>query len=127
MVQLKGFTPDLGYHSLFDYAVKSLGYSEDQAYRRIQAMRAIKEIPELAAKLNSGAISLTNLSMAQNVLKKNQKISATAFSKEQKLELFCHLENKSTREAEKILAQTMPESFVATKDRIHTNQSQRPS
>jgi hypothetical protein len=34
---------DLGYPSLFEYAVKELKYSEGQACRRIQAMRLIDE------------------------------------------------------------------------------------
>jgi hypothetical protein len=41
--------------SLFDYAVKELGYSEDQAHRRIQAMRLMKTLPEVKEKLSSGS------------------------------------------------------------------------
>lgn len=46
----------LGFKSLFDYAVKKLGYSADQAARRISAMRLLKEIPELEEKIESGAL-----------------------------------------------------------------------
>ena len=64
----------LGFKSLFDFAVRQLGYSEDQAYRRISAMRLLKEIPELEAKIESGEISLTHISLAHSLFKqeKNQ-------------------------------------------------------
>lgn len=55
----------LKYRSLFDYAVKRLKYSEAQAQRRISAMRLLKELPEFASKVESGSLSLTNLSQAQ--------------------------------------------------------------
>lgn len=35
----------LGYKSLFDFAVRHLGYPEDQAYRRISAMKLLRELP----------------------------------------------------------------------------------
>src|SRR5471032_2901649 len=48
---------DLKYGSLFDYAVKELRYSEAAAGRRIQAMRLVREIPEVESKITSGARS----------------------------------------------------------------------
>lgn len=56
----------LRYGSLYEYATKELGYSEDQAYRRIQAMRMLKELPEIEEKVNDGSLSLTHLGMAQS-------------------------------------------------------------
>jgi len=52
---------DLGYGSLFEYAVKELQYSEGQAGRRLQAMRMIKEIPEVERKIASGELNLSNV------------------------------------------------------------------
>ncbi|PWU15627.1 MAG: hypothetical protein C5B49_11520 [Bdellovibrio sp.] len=54
----------LGYKSLFDYAVKHLQYSEDQAARRISAMKLLKELPEIEEKIELGSLTLANLSMA---------------------------------------------------------------
>src|SRR6185369_13706857 len=59
--------------SLFEYATQELGYSEDQAYRRIQAMRLLKELPEIEEKINLGALNLTHLGMAQSLFKREQK------------------------------------------------------
>ncbi len=47
---------DLGYGSLFEFAVKELKYSEGQAGRRIQAIRLIKEIPAVEQKIASGGL-----------------------------------------------------------------------
>jgi len=93
---------DLGYRSLFDYAVKELGYSEGQAARRIQALRLMNEIPQVKAKIESGALSLTNISQAQSLFRESKK-AAIPMNSKQKLEVLAKLENKSTREAEKVL------------------------
>ena len=106
--------------SLFDYAVKKLGYSEDQAARRISAMRLLRDLPELEEKINFGALSLTHLGLAQTLFHKEQKLGAKPFSKNEKLDLLNRLEGKSTREAEKIVVSmsSQPEAF--RKDSVRT-------
>ncbi len=47
-----------GYPSLFAMLTQELGYSESAAGRRIQAMRLIKEIPQVEAKIEKGTLSL---------------------------------------------------------------------
>src|SRR4051812_2527143 len=54
-------------HSLFEYAVKFLKYSNDQADRRIKAMRLLRDIPQIEEKISSGALTLTNLALAQKL------------------------------------------------------------
>jgi hypothetical protein len=51
---------ELGHPSLFAYAIGELGYSEAAASRRIEAMRAIREVAELEIKIESGELSLVN-------------------------------------------------------------------
>ena len=41
-----------GYASLFDYAVRGLGYSKGAAFRRIKAMRLCRDEPETLEKIN---------------------------------------------------------------------------
>src|SRR6202042_2570874 len=53
--------------SLFDYAVKFLKYSSDQADRRIKAMRLLRDLPEVEEKINSGALNLTNMALVQTL------------------------------------------------------------
>ncbi len=87
----------MGYSSLFEYAVKALGYSESCAYRRISAVKMARVLPEIKEKLNSGELNLTNLSMAQSFFSR-EKIDVP----EQKSVLE-KIENCSKRETEKIL------------------------
>jgi hypothetical protein len=93
----------LGFRSLFDYCVRKLAYSEDQAYRRIAAMRLLKELPQIEEKLNSGAVSLTNVSVAQKLFRHEKREGKRDFTAQQKLEVLEKLENKSAREAEKVV------------------------
>jgi hypothetical protein len=98
----------LKFRSLFDYVVKKLGYSEDQAVRRISAMRMLKSFsPEICerieSKINDGALCLTHLNMAQNLFNKEEAFLSQKISSEQKMEVLDKLENTSTREAEKIV------------------------
>lgn len=48
-----------GYASLWDFVTKYLGYSEGEAYRRIQSMRLLREEPQAKQDLEEGRISLT--------------------------------------------------------------------
>ena len=82
-------------------STRELSYSEDQAYRRIQAMRLLKELPEIEEKINDGSLSLTHLGMAQSLFKREEK-SQKNFSKKEKIEILEKLKNTSKREAEKI-------------------------
>lgn len=93
----------LKFPSLFEYSVKKLGYSEDQAYRRISAMRLLRELPELEKKINSGQLQLSHLGMANSFFNKEKNLGQKEFSKEDKLEILSKIENKSARDAEKII------------------------
>jgi hypothetical protein len=92
---------DLKQASLFDYCINVLKYSNAQADRRIKAMRAIKELPQIEEKISSGALSLTNVAKAQEFFR--QEAKTTVLGSKEKLAVFENLENKSTREAERIL------------------------
>jgi len=92
----------LGYPSLFAYAVEKLGYAADQAYRRIAAMKLMNELPEVEEKIASGALNLTSVSSARTAFRKKE------CSREEKIEILESLEKKTTREAEKILADFAP-------------------
>ena len=110
----------LKYPSLFEYIVKELGYSEDQAFRRISAMRLLKEIPEIEEKINSGTLSLTNLGLAHSFFNKEKQFSQKEFNKEDKIEFLKKLENQSKRDAEKIVISlsSNPIQFRPERERV---------
>lgn len=105
---------DLGYPSLFEYAVKELQYSEGQAGRRIQAMRLVKEIPQLEKSIASGELSLTNISQAQSLFRSMAKENpSNALPIREKISIINSLKNKSSREGQKELVKLQPNLFKA--------------
>ena len=93
----------LQYKSIFDYAVKELSYSEDQAYRRISAMRLLGELPQIEKKINSGSLTLSNLGVAASAIRVQSKVDGKKLDPERKLEVLALVENKSKRHAEETL------------------------
>ena len=100
----------LKYESLFNYCVQHLKYSESSAQRRIQAMRALRDLPEIEEKIETGVLSLSNLATAQSLFYQEKKLG-NHYSKDKKLEILERLENKSRREAERTLAQIVPQQM----------------
>jgi hypothetical protein len=98
---------DLKYPSLFAYAVGELKYSEDQAARRISAMRLLRDVPEIEEKIESGALTLSNLNLAQTLFKR-EKQEGNPVTKEAKMDVLLNLENKSAREARAFVAEINP-------------------
>jgi len=60
---------DLGYSSLYDYCLKELRYSPQQAWRRINAMRLMKKLPELINSIDDGTLTLSSINLASNLFK----------------------------------------------------------
>ncbi|HVK60571.1 MAG TPA: HNH endonuclease signature motif containing protein, partial [Bdellovibrionales bacterium] len=94
--------------SLFEYATKVLGYSEHEANNRISAMRLMKEIPQIEEKIESGALTLSNLVNARTMFNKEKQASIHR-TIEQKVEVLEKLERCSKLKAEKVL---QAESFL---------------
>lgn len=99
-----------GHSSLFAYVVKELGYSESAAYRRVNAVKMIKEIPGLADQVKSGALNLNTLADAASAFRRNEKQERKKLSPKEKARSLDSLVGKSKREAEKKLAKIFPQS-----------------
>lgn len=123
---------ELGYSSLFEYAVKELGYSEDSAYRRINAMRLIKNLPEVEGKIKDGSISLTKAAKIQSFIRNQEKIKnqkgmdssrerncypLQLQTKQEKLNWIDTLEKKSIAEVEREILKLSPEAIPQEKVR----------
>jgi hypothetical protein len=102
-----------GYPSLFEYAVRELGYPEGSAQRRISSMRLLKELPELEGKIESGSLSLSVMSQAQSFFRQEE-----IREPEKKREILMGLENHSTREAERKLASQSREPVRLTPEKV---------
>jgi hypothetical protein len=104
-----------GYSSLYQYAIEVLHYSEALAFRRISAMRLMKEIPQIKTSIEEGTIQLTQLTQAQQYFKSKAKDSVP-LNKDEKVEILESLKNKTTRETEIVFAALNPEQV--TRDKI---------
>jgi hypothetical protein len=99
-----------GFPSLFAWLVDGHGYSEGAAQRRIQAARLVRAVPDTTDKLESGALSLTNVAKAQAVIRTQERISKKKLTKAEKAEVLTQLEGAKTQEAEKTLVNLFPET-----------------
>jgi hypothetical protein len=88
---------EMGYPSLFAFATDYLNYSEPGAQRRISAMRAMRGLPDIQAKVECGAIPLTTLNHAARAFNRRPH------SIDEKQALILSLEGLSTREIEQKL------------------------
>ena len=95
-----------------DYVTRELGYDSASAMRRIDSMRLLKELPEVETKIERGTLSLTAVARAQCFFKK-EKVEI-----EKKRELIAAIENKPTREVDKILAQASQNPALHFREKI---------
>ena len=98
---------DLGYKSLFDYCLKELLYTEQQAWRRINAMRVIRKLPELKSQVDDGSLSLSNINMASSLFKEAQ-----INSREKQLEIFAEIKNTTKQACEEKIFELKKEHGV---------------
>src|SRR5689334_3902148 len=61
-----------GYATLFDYATQELGYSSSSASRRINSMKALKDMPELESAIEEGKLSITTVAQVQTFLRQEK-------------------------------------------------------
>ena len=60
---------DMGYASLFVFLTKHLKYSDGSAYRRIEAMKILRDVPDLGNRITVGAISVTVAAEISRIVK----------------------------------------------------------
>ena len=90
-----------GHPSLYAYVTGVLGYSEDAAYRRISAMRLLKELPDLEHHIEAGHLNLTHVGLAQSLFNREKKLGQP-LSPDVKLNVLAEMAGRSTREAERV-------------------------
>ena len=63
----------LGFSSLFDYAVRELGYSDAAAWRRIKAMRLCADVEGVRERLQSGTMTLNAAAQLQHAFDRQER------------------------------------------------------
>lgn len=87
---------------LLELVITELGYPRDQALRRIQAMRMMRENPIVEEKIESGELNLTTIEIVQTLFSREKKEGNPLSAQEKKtvIEKVC---GKSTREAQRFV------------------------
>lgn len=113
-VETRGLHLDRAYPSMFAFCTRYLGYSEMEAYTRIQAMRLLYAVPEVETKLQTGTLTLSNAAAAQCFFRREdrrrRKLNSAPLTSEKKREIVLSLENLSARECE----QSLRDAFTST-------------
>jgi hypothetical protein len=94
---------DLGHSSIFHYCIDELGYSKNEAYCRINAMRLIRKIPEVKKEISNGSISLTSASFINDFFRKERKYGTEKLTPKREKEIIDKVRNHSTRGTQRIL------------------------
>lgn len=105
-VQRRRAFVDAGYSSLWDYVTQGLRYSDGAAKRRIDALFALRENPELEAPVREGTLTLSALSQVQSFARKQR------LRQPERAALFGSMQGKSTRQVERELATLAPEATL---------------
>ena len=63
----------LGFSSLFDYAVRELGYSDAAAWRRIKAMRLCADVDGARERLQDGSMTLNAAAQLQHAFDRQER------------------------------------------------------
>jgi hypothetical protein len=87
-VDRRRLAEELGFSGIFDYCVKVLKFSEGSAYRRVQAMRALKTTPEIASALKDGRLNVTTASQIQTFLQRSKRAGVPEETIRARLEAF---------------------------------------
>jgi len=99
----------MGYGSLLKFCIEELKYSESAAYRRISAVRLVKDVPSVKQALASGDLTLQTATQAQTFLNQERKYLSKTYTPEQKQQLVQEIKHKSSRQVEQYLASKSPE------------------
>jgi hypothetical protein len=99
-----------GFDSMFRMLVEKFKLSESSAYRRLQAMRLMKDVPQIQASLVAGEMNLTTISMAQSQIRREEKITGEKISIEKKIAIAECLKNKTQAQTEVALFKLLPNS-----------------
>ena len=108
---------ELGYSSLFDFAVKHLGLSEGSAHRRISAMRLIRDVPQIQEAISDGKLTLCSAAKLHCFFQAEKK-GGKPLNADEKQEVLEQVSGLSTRECEQKLFEISPGSSPRERERV---------
>ncbi|MES2962285.1 MAG: hypothetical protein V4760_00240 [Bdellovibrionota bacterium] len=100
---------ELGYTSVMTWLIEEHGYSKSAAYRRMQAARLLRAVPEARASLEQGKVNITTLSALQTAIRREEMRTRVPVAAERKQELVKRIEYKPSDQAGRVIANEFPE------------------
>jgi hypothetical protein len=95
------------YGSLFTYLTLEMKYSNASAQRRIDAARLLSAVPAIAAKIETGALNLSQLGDIQKAVKSAESIHQTKVTCEAKAQIVDLVQNQSIASTQQICAEIL--------------------
>ncbi|UOF00884.1 HNH endonuclease [Bdellovibrio reynosensis] len=95
------------YPSIFEYLTKELGYSAAAAMRRLEAARLLRDVPEVAERIQEGSLNLSQIGEISRAIKEKEKVSGNRITPMQKHELVSVVSGKTTQETQHELSQIL--------------------
>lgn len=109
-IQSRKLFADFGYPNLFTMLIQHFHQSESAANQRIQALRLMNDVPEVANRLTAGELNLSTVAMAQRQIRREEKVTGKKIATSKKVEIVKRISCKTMHEAEKELMALLPES-----------------
>lgn len=93
-----------GFDGLYSFCIRTFGWSESQTATRTQAMYAMRAVPEVQDKIQSGTLSVTTVAQVQRYIRQEQVEAGIQRTPEEKLQVFTEFENKTSTEVKEEIA-----------------------
>ncbi len=108
----------LGIKNLHEYCENYLGYSNGAAHRRIDAMKLLKELPEMEEKILEGKLNFSTIVQVQTFVRKENKVTDEPISSQEKKEILTTLEGKSRRQVDRELMKRSVQPEVHFQEKV---------
>ncbi len=99
----------MGYGSIIKYLIKEHGYSESAAYRRMQALKLVKEIPEVKNLVKKGNLHLSGITTLQVMMKGEDRAS--------KIDVISKIQNKTNSEIQSEIFKLVPSASLPNENK----------
>lgn len=98
---------DRAYTSLHAFLRGACGYSEGAAARRIAGARMLRQIPEIASKLEAGTLNLSQLAQIEHTCRESKKQHQKPVTVQQKRMIIKLVESATSAETQVIAAESL--------------------
>ena len=109
---------ELGFASLHHWLTNHFKYSASAAWRRIDSAKMKRSVPALQQKIESGAVNLSNVALAQCAVRAEEARTHSKMSDSSKASVIEKIEGKTIFETEKILKLEFPEAKIIQKEKV---------